>query len=67
MLLDCFFVKPEGQGWCVRRGFRRETHRFVTRGAAERHAKALASSHRPCELVYQLVDGSVERRELYLK
>jgi hypothetical protein len=65
MLLDSIFVRPEGRGWCVRRGYRRETDRFVTREGAERHAKQLAHRHRPCELVFQGVDGSVEHRELY--
>jgi Uncharacterized protein conserved in bacteria (DUF2188) len=67
MLLDLFFVRPEGRGWCVRRGYQREGERFVTRQAAARHAKQLASAHRPCALVFQSIDGRVERRELYLK
>lgn len=67
MLLDSFFVRPEGQGWCVRRAYRRDGERFVTREAATEHAQQLAFAHRPCELVFQSVDGRVERRELYLK
>jgi hypothetical protein len=67
MLLVSFFVKPEGRGWCVRRGYHREAQRFVSRKAATDHAKQLAQAHRPCELVFQCLDGRVERRELYLK
>ena len=67
MLLASFFVKPEGRGWCVRRAYHREGERFITRQAAARYAKQLALAHRPCELVFQSMDGRVEHRELYLK